>query len=765
MTNLGILRHINYYLEKLGLAFSRKEMEDAYSRFKTDFVINLGTLVNILQIGILIYLSIIDFIVLPNTVLTKATDMIVLGALIILLLIRRKISSVYTYLVVACSNFITIRDGMIIDSVVNDIKDSFILGNLHGIILSCSLLTLKQVKIRIIFHLIVSAFRVATLKYWAFPLIDSALLFLFYVKEANLERKKFQKIYESQENLQNFQSLLSNEFPISMFILNSDMQSQIYLNSTFIKTFQRTPDLELFKNFIIDKEELKHIFHPSNPTIIPENDSNLQDILENLKTLFGNAKETSRKIKVYYSHQIDKAPTQYEIIITKINWKMKSAYAFIIQDISERETLAALKLADEQKDKVIATVSHELRTPINGSLGILTMIKEQIPFNNKTLHELIDNCQNCNRLLLYLVNSILDLSQIRHNTLKLIKRSFFLDEILTELESIYLFQSKLKKVKFEIKKDRNTPSKLYTDKYRLIQVLINLIGNAFKFTFVGKITLRISKDLFDERKIRFSVSDTGIGIKEEDKQKLFRMFGKIEHKNANLNSQGVGLGLTISSQLVKALNDGQSNNEITFESEENKGSTFTFAIPYKEDLSFQNSPSITSRFAVTSREESIQEGIIDPVLPIFNFPMKNIEPTTPARILAVDDNPFNLYILMNYLKKENVEIFEAHNGKECLDIIERHAADNKFFDLIFMDIQMPVLDGFETSRMIQEKIKQKKLKNVPIVALTASSSKEIEEYKRKTGEEVAMCDILEKPLKEGQLKQVFEKYIVRPNRV
>ncbi len=236
----------------------------------------------------------------------------------------------------------------------------------------------------------------------------------------------------------------------------------------------------------------------------------------------------------------------------------------------------ALKFADEQKDKVIATVSHELRTPINGILGLLEMVKARVTDQVSTMY--LDNCKSCSSLLLYLVNSILDLSQLRNNSLTIVKNPFKLDQLLEEIRTLYLFQCDEKKIDFLLENNVQEDYKeIYTDKYRLIEVLINLLGNAIKFTFKGSITLRVSQNPPDSSKLTFSVIDTGVGIKPEDRPKLFKMFGKITQANKNINSHGVGLGLTIVNELVKSLND-DGIGSLEFESEYGKGTSFSFTI-------------------------------------------------------------------------------------------------------------------------------------------------------------------------------------------
>jgi len=177
------------------------------------------------------------------------------------------------------------------------------------------------------------------------------------------------------------------------------------------------------------------------------------------------------------------------------------------------------------------------------------------------------------------VNSILDLSQIKNNSLKIVKQSFVLDDIMEEVKSLYLYQCQVKNIKLIIEKASNVPKELFTDRYRLMEILVNLMGNAVKFTFKGSVTLKIELDSQRRDKLKFSIIDTGIGIKEEDQAQLFQRYHKIQNEDENININGVGLGLTIVKELVAALNSNdQEEDHIELRSEYMKGSTFIFKI-------------------------------------------------------------------------------------------------------------------------------------------------------------------------------------------
>jgi len=603
-----------------------------------------------------------------------------------------------------------------------------------------------------------------------------------FIYQEILNRQDFKAAFESKERLRKFKSLLASDFPIGVLIMSEDFQSALFSNQFFKKQFESTEENidTIFRDFELEANstsiELTGSFEPINFSTFLEYFIASQFRVKNKDLIVLPALYKGNNEKIFH----------YEIKLRQITWNFVPAYAIIFNDVSEKQTVMALKLADTQKDRIIATVSHELRTPINGTLGLLEMISARV--TDEVSLTYLKYCKSCNKLLLYLVNSILDLSQLRQNTLHISKDNFLLEELLEELKALYLFQCQDKGIKFDIEKDNSVPKQLFTDRHRLIEILINLVGNAIKFTFNGTVTLKISLDNEDPTKIWFSIIDTGIGVKDEDKSKLFKRFGKIQHKNANINVQGVGLGLTIVQELVVALNDGNMDEKVNFDSEYGKGSSFSFRLSYQKE-------------AKTPRYWKTMHNVINPVTESPTFPREytqNYEPVgqrvqrynnslfsnssrngllagenvpfkTPKgfkelkeeekeseeenkininNVLIVDDNPFNILAASFILEKFKCKIDKAFHGQECLELIEKNREKSRYYDLILMDIQMPVMDGPQTSKAIKEKIRAGRLKDVPIIALTAKKSTEEEiEYYQSCG----VVAVLEKPLQEKEL--------------
>ena len=625
-----------------------------------------------------------------------------------------------------------------------------------------------------------------------------------FVYQEILLRQDYKEIYVTQEKLQKFKSLLSDDFPIPVLVMSANNLSGLYSNQSFKKTFGQDEEKvreEIFPQFEIEIDPTNLGFSKSEQAI------SFYDFISNLSTQKLVVGENNMVVlpaiyRQYNSEGIEiEQVSHYEIKIRETTWDQLPAYAIIFNDVSEKQLVTALKIADEQKDRIIATVSHELRTPINGTLGLLDMISVRV--SDTISQTYINYCKNCNQLLLYLVNSILDLSRINQNHLQIIKENFVLDDLLEELQSLYLYTCQDKKIQFKIEKGPKVPKVLNTDKHRLIQILINLVGNAIKFTFQGSVTLKIEIDRTDPAKLRFSVVDTGIGIKEEDQPKLFQRFGKLQQPNSNINVQGVGLGLAIVQELVKVLNDGDDIQEkVQVHSEYEKGSVFSFCVPFREQKKNLLMVKNGSGSKFFSKRNLLAKGSESPIFPKeFDHHRDSVEekfkkyetstfsnysnhillspasssieffketreiPTlrkksevsgTLKNVLIVDDNPFNILAASFVLEKLQCSIDKAFHGEECLSLLKNNTEKSKYYDLILMDIQMPIMDGPQASRIISEKVRSGELKKVPIIALTAKKSTEKEEeYYKNCGIEA----VLEKPLNSEKLINTINSLI------
>ena len=646
-------------------------------------------------------------------------------------------------------------------------------------------------------------------------LLATICMVILFVYQEIIARKNFNKNQKRQtQNTQN-QNLLYDNLSVGILIITPDFQT-LYSNLFFEKQFQFDDLYSLFKNIEIDPHSVKTHETFTLPTLL--------SFLETFNAIPKIARsEEVILISAKYKNPTSGHISDYQIKILDIKWNNINSYSLIFTDVSPQQENIELRLADQQKDKIIATVAHELRTPINATLGLLDMADERI--EDKTTQTFLKHAKSCNKLLLYLVNSILDLSQIKQNTLSILKELFSVDEFLEEFEFLYMFQCQAKGIQFFIERDGFIPKQIYTDRHRLIEVLINLIGNAIKFTFHGSVTLRIALDE-ESRKLQFSVIDTGIGVKKEDCSKLFSRFGKIKQEDSSINKQGVGLGLTIVQELVIALNNNDPSEFVKFESEYGKGSIFSFNLSYKKDLvvlapvpnknsktviptktpvfpetdarknakaSTLFNPTDNSHKYLVQRKNDKSPTVESPIFPpefdqdydSVTQKLKKYEPTSSGSnfsqrfllrensplageneftrspsirkgrklpgidsVLIVDDNPFNILAANFVLDKLNCQVDKAFHGQECLNILQKGYEQGKYYELILMDIHMPILDGPTTSKIISEKIEQKELNKLFIIGLTA---KKCTEEEIKYYESCGMHLVLEKPLNEAEL--------------
>ncbi|HEX8333723.1 MAG TPA: ATP-binding protein [Segetibacter sp.] len=372
--------------------------------------------------------------------------------------------------------------------------------------------------------------------------------------------------------------------------------------------------------------------------------------------------------------------------------------------------------ATEAKTKFVANMSHEIRTPLNGIIGITELLLQEEP--TATQKELIMTMQESSNLLLEIINDILDISKIEAEKLDLYKTDFCIATMIKTVISISLPRVKAlqKNISLRYCIDDNVPIYIHGDEGRIKQVLINMIGNAIKFTEEGEIALTVkAKNLSDHRQvISFIVTDTGIGIKPSHLSQLFHPFTQID-STATRKYGGTGLGLSICKKLVELM-DGT----ISAHSREGYGSTFMFDIPCD---------SVT----------------YVPVKKVID--KKEYSPLVPLSILVAEDNRMNQLIIVRLFENIGYKIDIAENGFQAVQMTRQ-----KEYDFVFMDIQMPEMDGIEAA----ERILADKINSTPpvIIAMTANAMKEDEERCKDAG----MQDFISKPVFLNVLKASIEKW-------
>lgn len=357
----------------------------------------------------------------------------------------------------------------------------------------------------------------------------------------------------------------------------------------------------------------------------------------------------------------------------------------------ELEIIKQKQIADQAnraKSEFLANMSHEIRTPMNAILGfseiMLNSIREQ-PYRGY-----LETIQKSGRTLLALINDILDLSKIEAGRIELQPEPVNIAEVLNDIYQIFYEQARSKNLELELKIQDNPPDNLYIDEVRLRQVLINLVGNAIKFTKVGGVYISMEHNKIDNQhfNIRIDVRDTGIGISSEDKEVIFESFRQASSVSVK-HFGGTGLGLAISSRLAKMM-----GGEITVDSELGKGSTFSVKLYNVQRL-----------HSVKKASEQI------------DWSKKKLD-FKGSKILIIDDIQQNIDLVKVYLENTNIIIAEANNGRQGIEMIRSFEPN-----LVLMDLRMPELSGYQTRSIIRDELN---IKHIPIIAFTASSMKEDE---------------------------------------
>lgn len=379
-------------------------------------------------------------------------------------------------------------------------------------------------------------------------------------------------------------------------------------------------------------------------------------------------------------------------------------YIGIRTDITVNKTLEqSLHAAKEQaetaaqvKGQFLANMSHEIRTPMNAILGMLKLL--QHAELNTRQQDYASKAEGAAQSLLALVNDILDFSKIEAGKMKLDAHPFELDKLLRDLSVIASANVGSKPVELRFDVDAQAPAWLRGDALRLQQVLINLCSNAIKFTPKGQVlvSVRLQARSADHATLRFSVSDTGIGIAPENQRHIFEGFSQAEASTTRRYG-GTGLGLSISAQLVAMM-----GGALQLQSALGQGSTFWFEVTLPMEQ-----PSVAAASEDAAALHSADSGAPQPL--------------TGLRLLVVEDNPINQQVAQELLQAQGAHVALADNGQLGVQAVQQALDAQQPFDLVLMDLQMPVMDGYQATRLLRQR---PQLHQLPIVAMTANAMDE-----------------------------------------
>lgn len=400
----------------------------------------------------------------------------------------------------------------------------------------------------------------------------------------------------------------------------------------------------------------------------------------------------------------------------------------------ERDMKAAEK-ANEQKSRFLSHMSHEIRTPLNAILGMNQLIMREAV--NENVKKYSNNIQNAGNTLLGIINDVLDFSKIETGKIDIINSDYSLSVLLNDIVVMIQGRAEGKGLELRIEVDSNIPDALFGDEIRVKQVIINLMTNAVKYTKEGWIKLSVgmkavSHYLDDDNLVLIvSVSDSGMGIKEEEKDKLFKEFERLDRQKTK-NIEGTGLGLSITAQLVTLM-----NGKISVDSVYGKGSVFTVEIPQRI-TKYDPIGNYKRRFEILSNEKKKEQ----------ENNMENLQ-FAGKRVFVADDNEMNLDVIVSLLEMLDIEVAKAGGGQEAIDRL-----DKEQFDLILMDDMMPEVGGRQVMSHIHEN-KDSVSHDTPIVVLTANAiAGAREEYIA-----LGFDDYMTKPIDIDVLQKILIKYL------
>ncbi|WP_316633414.1 PAS domain S-box protein [uncultured Flavobacterium sp.] len=544
-------------------------------------------------------------------------------------------------------------------------------------------------------------------------------IYIFQVLANNissaLERNRNQnKILESEEKFK----LIANNIPGTVYLSKFDaFSTKIFLSDEILNLTGYSKS-----EFIENNLSFLSLIHPDyKEEVINSQIDNLQGG-KPLHNIYQIQRKTGEYIWVEEFGDVIKKEGEIEFI--------GGIYFDITNKKETEDAIKAKQLAEaanKSKSDFLANMSHEIRTPLNGIIGFthLLMKTDLEEIQEKYMTTINQSAHS----LLEIINDILDFSKIEAGKLELFIDLYDIKKVLGQVFDLIVYESNQKNLQLELNVDPDVPKYIWTDIVRIKQILINLLSNAVKFTNEGSIKLNVSvleKYKSNNCVIRFSVTDTGIGILEKNQKKIFKAFSQ-EDSSTTRKFGGTGLGLTISNQLLALM-----ESRLQLESKIDVGSNFYFDLNLKTSNQSINEKYNSKLKNINSESDCINE-----------LNGKNLT------FLIVEDNKVNMMLLKTIVKNlyNNAFIYECENGYEAVQQFESINPT-----LVFMDIQMPIMNGYETTKAIRNTVIGR---DIPIIAVTAGAEKE----ERNKCISAGMNDYISKPIMKGTVEEALTKWL------
>ena len=517
--------------------------------------------------------------------------------------------------------------------------------------------------------------------------------------------------------------ILATRYFVQRLHANLDLLND-YLSNIGRGTSALMPKTFEFKEFDKISETLRQVTRDHGETEQRWKRAEIELISTN-SDLIEQASELTkgRKFALSMMEDADNAREELEVTNERLNQMIEQA---------TRATHAA-DSANRAKSDFLATISHEIRTPLNGIIGFVEMLDETRL--NEEQDDFLIRIKSSSEALMSLINDVLDFSKVESGHLNLELRDFSILPMINSLNSMFLSQATEKGLSLKISVDESVPRKIRGDETRLRQILLNLLSNAIKFTKSGDVSLHVSTHSIDSEsnfvELEFEVRDTGIGMSPEEISRLFMPFSQGDSSTTRKYG-GTGLGLAICKSLSEAM-----GGKVWATSVLREGSSF-FSRVRVDIVEMRDAHALSSE---SENAKVISSGTI-------NNKVESDKPadSLPLKIAVAEDNMANQRVIMIMLRRLGWESEFAENGRELLDLVR-----NKDYDLIFMDVQMPLMDGLEATRRLRAGDAGEGLKDVKIIALTANALSGDEARCLESG----MNAYMTKPLKLRTLKQAI----------